>query len=286
MIKRIKQNMPDYERAYLELIEDIIDTGTRRQSRNGEVISTFAKSITFSAAIPLLLGRKIFYKGIFGELETFLHADIDPITNVKQFKANGCNYWDLWAGEDDVWAGEKGRINIDYGNLWFNFEGVNQWERVANSIMHNPTDRRLIINSWHPAHIDTCSLPCCHFLYQFYVEDSKLHMIWYQRSADVMIGIPSDMVLAAMLLKVMANYTGMEYGSVTMHFGDTHIYAEHEAGVIRYIKQVTQVYSALDVMLPMLVTDPWARHYHQFNTETYVVENYLPAPAIKFELKA
>jgi thymidylate synthase len=110
--------------------------------------------------------------------------------------------------------------------------------------------------------------------------------MWYQRSADVMVGVPSDMILAAMLLKVMANYCGMQYGSVTMHFGDTHIYAEHEKGLNKYISQVAAIYAKSNVILPKLEVSPECTHYHQFSADTYVVKDYIPAPAIKFELKA
>ena len=85
--------------------------------------------------------------------------------------------------------------------------------------------------------LDNLSLPCCHWAYQFYVDGQDLDLLWHQRSADVMIGIPSDMVLAALMLILVGNTTKLRPRNITMVFGDTHIYAEHEEGARQYLER-------------------------------------------------
>ena len=54
-------------------------------------------------------------------------------------------------------------------------------------------------------------------------------MIWTQRSADVMVGIPADMILAWLWVQCLCRELGFEPG-IVMNFGDTHIYNEHIEG--------------------------------------------------------
>ena len=97
-----------YEEQYRYLVQKILDRGELRHGRNGNTFSLFGETVSFDLAdgnFPLLTGRQIFYKGVFGELAALLRQP----TNIADFEKYGCNYWKLWAKEN-------GDINIDYGN--------------------------------------------------------------------------------------------------------------------------------------------------------------------------
>ena len=47
------------------------------------------------------------------------------------------------------------------------------------------------------------------------------------RSVDVCLGLPSDIVLYATLLLLLAHDTGYKPGTLTFMLGDTHVYANH-----------------------------------------------------------
>src|SRR5690606_25910133 len=171
-----------FERDYRDLVQKILEVGEYRQGRNGNTFSIFGATLVVdmrdSNKFPLLIGRKMFYKGIFGEVAAMLRMP----THINDFKRWGCNYWDQWADKD-------GNINIDYCNLWRNFNGVDQLSELIDKLKNNPTDRRLLITGWKPDNLDKLSLPCCHLLYQWYVtNDGYLDMMWYQRSAETMVG--------------------------------------------------------------------------------------------------
>ena len=125
----------------------------------------------------------------------------------------GCPYWKLWADKD-------GKLELDYPPR-------EQWEALIEGIKKDPGSRRHMINLWNSKRLDQLSLPCCHFNYQFYVRDGFIDLIWTQRSLDVAIGLPSDLVLSALYLSEIGRRTGLTPGKVTMNFGDTHIYQEH-----------------------------------------------------------
>jgi thymidylate synthase len=80
------------------------------------------------------------------------------------------------------------------------------------------------------------ALPPCHHTMEFYsqpMEDGKrmLHTRWVQRSCDMPIGIPYDMLLYTLLNKIVALCTGHIPGHVYGLLGDSHIYVNQIDGV-------------------------------------------------------
>lgn len=216
---------------YAALVKDILNNGEERHSRAGATLSLFAKQLTIDLqkeGFPLLKGRKIFYGPVLGELAALLRGP----TCVEDFKKFGCNYWDAWADKD-------GKLMLDYGNAWLNFNGVNQLDNLVDSLTNNPTDRRMLITGWRPDRLAELSLPCCHLLYQWYVrDDTYLDMLWYQRSVDVMVGLPSDIILASMWTMLLAKQCNYLPGTIHMCLGDTHIYENHISGAVKYLRKL------------------------------------------------
>lgn len=214
-----------YEEQYFDLVVDVLGKGEVRSTRNATTKSVFARSIVLrdvAAYAPLLQGRRIYYKGVLGELAAMLRGP----QRVEDFERWGCNYWKQWADG-------AGNLNVDYGNAWLEHRQI---ERLKHCLQHDRTDRRMIINGWVPENLQNLSLPCCHYSYQFYVRNNTyIDMIWNQRSADLMIGVPSDAVFAAAWLKAIANEFGLVAGDITMHFGDVHIYESHFDGAKEYL---------------------------------------------------
>lgn len=263
-------------KAYKELVKNVLSNGKPKQGRNGTTISLPGTQLKFDGLnIPLLNGRNIYYKGILGEFAAFMHNK----TKVKDFKNYGCNYW-------DAWCDDKGKLNLDYvnqlherqvkvGDYWYT-----QLEALKIGLVNDPMSRRHIINLWVPENIHNLSLPCCHFNYQFIVDSyNKLHMIWTQRSADVMVGIPADMILAYLWVQCLCREFGFEPGIVTMNFGDTHIYEEHMEGASTYIERLEPK------LKPIAILDDTFSSIENFIPEQLIVKQYEPHPAIKFELK-
>lgn len=261
-----------YEANYKKLVKKILDTGELRAGRNGNTKAIFGETLTIdlNSGFPLLTGRRIYYKGVFGELAAMLRG---PKT-LKDFKDYGCNYWDLWARPD-------GNIDIDYGNAWLDFNGVNQLDALVTGLIENPHGRRHMVIGWRPDRLDKVSLPCCHYAYQWYVRDNKyLDMLWHQRSVDTMIGLPSDVVFAAAWNIIIANEVALLPGKVTFTLGDTHIYEEH-------FKQAKEYLETLMLEPPTYkLTAPNAACHTMFTPSWIEIENYSYLTEMKFELKA
>ena len=262
-----------YEEQYRYLVQKILDRGELRHGRNGNTFSLFGETVSFDLAdgnFPLLTGRQIFYKGVFGELAALLRQP----TNIADFEKYGCNYWKLWAKEN-------GDINIDYGNKWLDWDGVDQLARLVDTLKHNPADRRMIITGWDPRNLEELDLPCCHYAYQWYVREGKyLDMLWQQRSADTMIGLPSDAVFAAAWNIAIANETGLTPGCVTMVLGDAHIYEEHEEPAREYLQAETNVPPTYELLSKL------GKKTIEFLPDDIAIHNYNPSTKIRFELKS
>lgn len=265
------------EKEYCELIRKVLVSGDIRSGRNGKTIATFGHTLKMEGDTPLLIGRKIHTNGICGEFAAMIRGP----ESLHDFERWGCNYWKQWAKPD-------GSIDLDYGNQWIDFNGVNQIEKVVESLQTQPHGRRHVISAWRPDHLDTTDLPCCHFLYQWYVADGKLHMIWYQRSADIMIGLPSDFVLAYLFNCCMAVETKLVPGDITFMLGDCHIYDEHLEGAASYLRGIEEAtrfwYPSVGVRVserPLTGSD-----LEKFEPADFFWESYDPLNNLKFELKS
>ena len=260
-----------YELDYCKLISDVMRDGTDRETRNHPTRAVFGKTFTVHelcwGQFPILSGRKMYPKGIFGELAAFLKG---PKT-IKDFEDEGCNYWKQWGNDD-------GTINVDYGNSWLDFNGVNQLETTLDSLKNDPTSRRHIISGWQPDHLSSLSLPCCHLLYQWYVNGDYLEMIWYQRSVDTMIGLPSDVVLAAAWNILMAEELGLQPGKLVFMLGDTHIYKSHMFDVNDYLDAALET---SDYPVGYCTDDSTLK---TFNKDSIQLIDYEPFGPIQFEL--
>lgn len=261
-----------FEKDYEALIEKILHTGEKKYGRNGNTYSVFGETLTIDLVhgFPLLSGRKIFYKGVFGELAAMLRG---PKT-IKDFEKYGCNYWKQWAQEN-------GDISIDYGNKWLDFNGYNQLASVIDKLQNNPNDRRMLVTGWDPSNLENLDLPCCHYAYQWYVRDeSHLDMLWHQRSCDTMIGLPSDIVFAAAWNIMLANEVGLIPGKITMTLGDTHIYEEHTMVAYEYLDRPKHRRLPTWQLLSME-----GDSHLEFTPEMLVIKDYTPNDILKFKLK-
>jgi thymidylate synthase len=261
-------------KEYGSLINKILHKGQKRSSRAGTAYSIFGEVIEIDlqkSGFPLLHGRKMFYEGVLGELAAMLRGNI---TSVKDFEDFGCNYWKDWANED-------GSINVDYGNAWRDYNGVDQLQQLVDTLTNNPSDRRMLIDAWRPDRLAELSLPCCHLLYQWYVRDGKyLDMVWYQRSVDTMVGLPSDIILCAAWNIILAQQCGYEPGVIKLVLGDTHIYTNHIEAGVDYIRQLNSIKEHPKIEYTL---DPKATVFN-FRPSMLVVKNYNPKPAVKFAI--
>jgi len=83
--------MNNLDKQYQSLLQDILDNGVKKETRNGGTLSVFGRQIRhkMSEGFPLLTTKRIAWKTMVTELLWFLRGD----TNIKFLVDNGCNIW-------------------------------------------------------------------------------------------------------------------------------------------------------------------------------------------------
>lgn len=140
-----------------------------------------------------------------------------------------------------------GDLGPIYGRQWRHW-GQDQITQLIHSLRENPGGRRHILSAWNHADVPEMSLAPCHMMAQFYVnqKDKTLSCMMTQRSCDVFLGLPFNIVGYAFLTHVLADICGYTVGKLIMSIGDTHIYANHLEAVETLLKQGLQPNSELN----------------------------------------
>ncbi|OQY03401.1 MAG: thymidylate synthase [Bacteroidetes bacterium 4572_117] len=255
---------------YLNLLEHVLKTGTKKEDRTGTgTISTFGYQMRFDLekGFPLITTKKTHLHSIIHELLWFIKGE----TNTKYLTDNKVRIWNEWADDN----GELGRI---YGYQWRSWtaenNNIDQLKNVIESIKNTPDSRRHIVSAWNVGDLDKMNLPPCHILFQFYVADGKLSCQLYQRSADIFLGVPFNIASYAILLKMVAQATGLQAGEFIHTLGDAHIYLNH-------IEQVKLQLSRTPKKLPTLKINKNVSSLFDFKYDDFTLENYKPHPHIK-----
>ncbi len=211
-------------RAYLDLMQTIVDTGVEQQDRTGVgTRSIFGHQMRFDLAkgFPLVTTKKLHLRSIIYELLWFLNGD----TNIKWLTDHKVSIWDDWADEN----GDLGPV---YGKQWRNWEtadgrGIDQIKALIDGLKTNPTSRRQIVTAWNPGEVDRMALAPCHCLFQTWVGNGKLSLQLYQRSADVFLGVPFNIASYALLTHMLAQQAELDVGEFIWTGGDCHLYSNH-----------------------------------------------------------
>ena len=176
--------------------------------------SVFGYSMRYplrDGVIPLLTTKRVAWKTCFHELIWFIRGCTD---NKKLIEKN-VHIWDANATREfldsrGLTENEENDLGPVYGHQWRHFNapysnchenydglGIDQLQNIIN-MLNDPeqrTSRRLVLSAWNPCQLDEMALPPCHVLMQFYVkEDKYLSCSLYQRSGDVGLGVPFNML--------------------------------------------------------------------------------------------
>ena len=201
--------MNQLDKQYQELLFDIIENGSIKNTRNEKTRSIFGKQIRhkMSEGFPLLTTKKMYWKGIVTELLWFLRGD----TNIKYLIDNNCNIWtgdaykkysEHFIGYEDVpnqdWFIHEIKTNPEFAKKWGDLGPVygKQWRKwkftdkftngqqiayingkidqianLINDLKTNPDSRRLMVSAWNPADLESSVLPPCHYGFQVYTRE-------------------------------------------------------------------------------------------------------------------
>lgn len=224
--------MININEEYRALVASVLHSGVPKKDRTGVgTKSLFGKQIIhdMNLGFPLLHIKKTSFDAAKTELLWILNGR----TDLKYLEDNGVNYWRADYKRSNRADETLGPV---HGYQWRNFNGVDQLYNLSKELKSNPNSRRLIVSAWNPADMKEMVLPPCHYGFQVYVRNNKLDLIWTQRSADVVLGLPYDIAMYGLLLSILALGHGYYPGKLIGQLGDCHIYNNHtdQAKTIMY----------------------------------------------------
>lgn len=177
----------DYQ--YNQLIKEILQKGTNKSDRTGTgTRSIFGHQMRFdlSEGFPLITTKKVFFKGIKGELLWFLSGS----TSARELREKyGVTIWDEW--ED-----KNGDLGPVYGKQWVDWKGmkertvigvtrsrytdytpfqVNQIQNALDILSNDPDSRRAVVSAWNVGDLENMALQPCHILFQFYTSEMNIN---------------------------------------------------------------------------------------------------------------
>jgi thymidylate synthase len=218
---------------YLDVLRKALESGVDRDDRTGTgTRAIFGEVMRFKMAdgFPAVTTKRLAFRSVLAELLWFIAGSSD----VNELHALGVRIWDgnayapYWV-ERARFEGDAGR---NYGQQWRDWiaadgRHVDQLRDVISALSTNPSSRRHIVTAWNPGELDQTSLPACHAFFQFFVADGRLSVMMYQRSCDLFLGVPFNMAEYAVLLHLVAQFTGLVPDEFVHVLADAHVYRDH-----------------------------------------------------------
>lgn len=256
-------------KQYLDLLRTVLEQGSWQTNRTGiRTLSLPGAAMRFdlSQGFPAVTTKKLAFKSAIGELVGFLRgyrsaADFRALgCKVWDQNANENAAWlanPYRLGEDDLgpvygvqwrnWpafkalpASATGQIEDALGRGYVRiadtadgqvvlYKAVDQLRQCLDTIVNNPSDRRIIFHGWNWAQLEEMALPPCHLLYQFLPNAAtrEISLCLYIRSNDLGLGTPFNLTEGAALLHLVGRLTGYQPKWFSYFIGDAHIYENH-----------------------------------------------------------
>jgi thymidylate synthase len=246
-----------FENQYKTLLMScLLENNLCKNRTNEKAYKIFNKSfnINLKYGFPIVTGKKIFFKKALAEFKWIYEGK----TDLKYLHENNIHWWDDFAINNKL-----GKI---YGYQLRKFGGsFDQVDYVIKEIKNN--SRRAIVNLWNPLNLKEQALPCCYTQMNFVKINNNLNMSINFRSSDLFLGLPYDIIFAALFLITIAKKCKLTPFEIGINIADAHIYESHKNNVENYNRKSIYI-------LPELIGD--------YNN--YALKNYKHGEYIKSKL--
>jgi len=216
-------------------------------------------------------------------------AFINGARTLNKLEEFGCLWWAPWGTEAKckkrgLETGDLGPGS--YGAAFHDFPTADggtydQFKNVVEQIIEFPHLRTHFITPWVPQYTirgtgkqQKVVVAPCHGWIHLRVLDNKLTLHMIQRSGDVPIGVPSNMVQYAALLMAIAQATGTEAYEYIHTISDSHIYVDQIPAVEEMLKREQRAF-------PTMTINPDKKDLFSFRKEDFTLSDYNPHPGIK-----
>jgi thymidylate synthase len=220
------------DHKYQNLLHLTLHEGEALRTRNSNVKRIIAVQYHFNST-PLVGLRKTAWKNALREWEWFMSGS----NKVDDLHPAVRHWWEPWKGTD-------GRVKYNYSNQMRDFWGmdrelypdgpfsVDQVSSLVNGLKNHPNSRRLLLTTWNAAEMSSadCPITNCHntVTQAFVTQGNRLRLVTYQRSVDLVCGLPHNWIQMAAFHLWLCHQTGLLVDGLTWIGGDCHLYEVHE----------------------------------------------------------
>lgn len=290
--KPISARTPDNQ--YQSLLRKIMTEGIEMKPIQGEkarMLVGLQLRYNMSNGFPLITERDMSGKFLISALGEHF-AFLNGARTHEELAKFGCPWWNRWVTEEKCaqFGLETGDLGPgSYGAAWASFptaEGkpFNQIEHVIKQIKERPFLRTHIITPWIPQYAiqhegltrKVVVAPCHGWIHVIaHPETKELRIHHFQRSADMPVGVPFNIVQYAAFGLMLGHLIGYKFVEYVHTFSDAHIYESQFENVKILISREPR-------KLPTVTLDQKAvqpiSDIRDFRPEHFKIEDYDPHP--------
>lgn len=285
---------------YRRLLQEILDKGVRTNTQQEvdaiTLVGPTPMHFKLANGFPMITERNMnpkvserlpvtIWQQAIGEICAFING----VRTLKGLEDFGCFWWAPWGTEKKCHKRglETGDLGPgSYGAAFHDFptnEGktYNQVQNIIEQVKELPHLRTHFISPWVPQYIirgtgkqQKVVVAPCHGWIHLRVLDGKLTLHMFQRSGDVPVGVPANMVQYAALTLMIAEVTGLEPYEYVHSISDAHIYVDQIDAVKEMLGREPKTFPTVKIINPK--TNIFDYRYSDFE-----LVDYQPHPGIK-----
>ena len=284
------QREPDEQ--YRQLLERILSGGSWVPTRQGPAAITLMQQVMrfdLANGFPMITERSLraFWRKPIGEMCAFING----ATTLDELAEFGCDWWGHWATTEKTAsrglpAGSLGPGS--YGGAFERFPtsdggGFDQFKHLVEQIRELPGDRTHFVSPWIPQYqvrgrgkTPSTTIAPCHGWVHVRVIGDGLHLHMFQRSGDVPVGVPANMVQYAALLLMLEQLTAIPAVAYYHTISDAHVYENQRDAVVAMLDREPR-------RLPTVQLSEEGRKVtdiHEFRAGHFELGDYEPHPGI------
>ena len=226
-------------------------------------------------------------KQALGEILGFING----ARTQEALESYGCVFWKPWTSNENK-AKKRGLELGDlgpgsYGAAFHDFptsekNTFNQYDAMIEQIKNRPELRTHIITPFIPQYLSRAPgyeqkviIVPCHGMQHYNIDtyNKEISLVHWQRSADVPIGLPFNMVHYAALLMMVGQVTGYKPKELVFQLSNAHMYDQHA-------KEVDELLSREPFAFPRLTINPDIKNIEDFRAEDFYIQDYNAHPPI------
>lgn len=231
------------DQQYVCLLRRLLGEGERIRTRNADVRRVMWPRIEFKGT-PLIGVRKTAWRNGLREWEWFMSGS----NRIDDLHPSVRHWWEPWVDECGVipynYSEQFRRMTMvdpDTGHVG----SFDQIKYLTDGLRGHVNSRRNVIGTWYTPEMahPSCPITNCHGTVIQALVDSvnRLHLFMFQRSADVICGLPVNFIQYYSFLLWLAGNSSRGVGNLTWTGGDVHLYEEHVPLAERIVAAADQV---------------------------------------------